>query len=1137
MRAASIGLALLAFCQTWVWIESLRAQPADAGAVPRSDRAAEKSGSSEPVRRVEPDILFVKDAQGEMIPLLNHTLEEIEKLLEQRAGAVGAARPAFRLDRMVVSGEAGPKNASLTIQLTIFASDKAWVRVPLRLGSVALEKAEHQGEGEQFLTFDDVNREYVSWFRGETEKPHLLTLHGLVPLEQLSGQTRLKLNAPRAAHSELTLKTSSVQAVGDVSVGAVLAETRQPPNGAEFKVYGLTSDFGLSWRATAQRPAEAPFTLEATDSRILVQIDPHSVSTTASLTVRAFGREFDAFRVRLPPGATLAPAEHKDYSVVAVNAAPDGATAPLDGQWVEVRRKIKSPDPLEVRLATRRLHEETAPDQPLELAGFEVQGAARQWGYLAVVADNDWQVSFGKRLNLRQVEDLPDEQLLKDVRSDDLVASFEYYRQPFSLPVEIAPRETVVSVEPKYDVRVTANRLQLEARLAYRIAGAKAFSLEIDPRGWNVDVNSIGTLNSIGPPDLVDASRIVSEPGKPLIIPLKPAAFGRVTLQLQAQREIAADAKAIDFQLPRPTADAISSAELAITTAENVDLTPHEAEIVGLGRQQNGSENPVPAQQDDALFYRGDAVEARFAAGFRVNPRRVSVAASGIVKLDETGADVNQTFSYRIAYEPAETLLLEISRSLADAARPEVRLDEKPLPLEPLNEQGAGPEAESDAGQTARFRAKLPKPQIGDCKLEISYRWNGKPLIREASVLLKLPLVMPAEVECSENRLELFVAPGIKAEPLGAEWTVDAGLASSVANGVALRMSASRPWPEISLNVSLADRPSDETLIVERAWLQTVLAKNRRTDLAVYRFETRDHSFNLTLPQGSLGSEFWLDRERIAPSQGQSPDERIISWRDTTSEIRPHVLEIRYGFPDRGSRGGPLSIELPKLGGGVARRTYWQLVLPRDEFLMAGPAAMTPEASWSWDRFCWVRRPLLGQRDLEDWIFAGRDPQRGEPAPSYAPLSPAANQYLFSSIEIDGPLEVRTASRSMLVLIGSGIVLLAGLLLIYVPALRHPALLLAAGLAVLAGALTYPEVTLLWLQAAAVGALLTLVAGILERNVSRRRRREVLIRGGSSSIVNRSSTRALPRPTAAPAPVSTETAAVAVELAAPDSRP
>ncbi|HEX5500816.1 MAG TPA: hypothetical protein VFX03_16385, partial [Thermomicrobiales bacterium] len=386
--------------------------------------------------------------------------------------------------------------------------------------------------------------------------------------------------------------------------------------GAEFKAIGLTSDFTLSWKEPAPRASPGPATLDATDSGILVRIDQHHVTTIASLTVRGFGREFESFRVRLPPGASLEPVAHQDYSVELVGGAADGAAAPDGAQWVEVGRKTKtkSSEPIRIQLTTRRLHEETTPEKPLELGGFEVLGAARQWGRVAIVADDDWQITFGKRLGMRQVEDLPDEELFKDVRADDLVASFEYYRQPFSLPVQIRPEETVVSVEPSYQVRATASRLDLDATLAYKISGAKAFSLEIDAPGWNID------LNSIGPAELIDSSRIASRPGMGLTIPLKQASTGKITLQLAGHREVAADAKAIEFELPRPKANTVGLAELEIFAAENVELTPRDADIVGLGRQQTGLEMPFSVRRE-TLNYRGDPAQAKFAADFRVNPR------------------------------------------------------------------------------------------------------------------------------------------------------------------------------------------------------------------------------------------------------------------------------------------------------------------------------------------------------------------------------------------------------------------------------------------------------------------------------------------------------------------------------------
>ncbi|HVW36833.1 MAG TPA: hypothetical protein VHB99_05995, partial [Pirellulales bacterium] len=257
-----------------------------------------------------------------------------------------------------------------------------------------------------------------------------------------------------------------------------------------------------------------------------------------------------------------------------------------------------------------------------------------------------------------------------------------------------------------------------------------------------------------------------------------------------------------------------------------------------------------------------------------------------------------------------------------------------------------------------------------------------------------------------------------------------------------------------------------------------------------------------------------------------------------SSDRQLHVLEVRYSFPDRPQGRGFLSLELPRLGSGIsARRSYWQLILPRDEYLVAGPSELTSEAAWSWRNFYWARRPLFDEKHLERWVRDDQEQPADDEGASPAAFSSSTNEYLFSSIEIGGAQHVRTASRSSLVLIGSGLVLLAGLALIYAPALRHPALLFVAALAIFSGALVYPDVTLLWLQAAVAGALLTGVAGLLERNVSRRRRREVLIRGASSSIVNRNSTRTHPRHSVASAPASTATAAVAVELSASEPRP
>ena len=65
--------------------------------------------------------------------------------------------------------------------------------------------------------------------------------------------------------------------------------------------------------------------------------------------------------------------------------------------------------------------------------------------------------------------------------------------------------------------------------------------------------------------------------------------------------------------------------------------------------------------------------------------------------------------------------------------------------------------------------------------------------------------------------------------------------------------------------------------------------------------------------------------------------------------------------------------------------------------------------------------------------------------------------------------ELHTAGRTWIVLWASGVALVAGLLLIYVPASRRPATLLVVGIGLLAAGLIAPEPTLLLAQAAGLG--------------------------------------------------------------------
>ena len=231
--------------------------------------------------------------------------------------------------------------------------------------------------------------------------------------------------------------------------------------------------------------------------------------------------------------------------------------------------------------------------------------------------------------------------------------------------------------------------------------------------------------------------------------------------------------------------------------------------------------------------------------------------------------------------------------------------------------------------------------------------------------------------------------------------------------------------------------------------------------------------------------------------------------------------------PALGLPRGAMTVEFPKLSHDLwVRRLYWQLVLPVNEHLLESPGGFTSEFTWGWEGYFWGRHPLLDQSQLESW--SGATPR--------TPLPDRVNVYLFSTLGNAEQADLRTAGRTWIVLWASGAALVAGLLLIYVPASRHPATLLVVAVALLAVGLVAPGPTLLLAEGAGLGLALSLLAGFLQRGLSGRRR-PLVPREPSSSLSNVAPTHTAYRPPVTGNSALTATAAAIVPEAARKVQP
>jgi len=699
---------------------------------------------------------------------------------------------------------------------------------------------------------------------------------------------------------------------------------------------------------------------------------------------------------------------------------------------------------------------------------------------LAVEVADDLDVLWNPQLGVQQVEDLPDSLL-----HDDLLAGFKYSTQPCSLLVRVAPRRTRMTVEPRYVLLVDANQVQLEATLKYSVRGKKARVLDVDLSGWQVD--------EVEPDNLVAVDQVVQSDSGNLSIPLRQPSSGKIELRLKAHRRVEAEKGLLRLTLPRPKVATPSPATVVIVPEDSVQLTIDSKATKGLVRQQVAPPMPLPKRQQTPLFYRGDPTKAVLVARREVHAQEISVNSTTTVLLDEHAGQVRQKLSYKIDYEPQDSLALAVPRELADSENLEFFIQGRRVLTTDLSR--SGPEDESNGNHRVRIQIALDTPRIGMCNLEVRYPLDPHQLVPRSSIRRTIGLVVPTDGKLIANRLLVTASPELQLSMMEGPWKKQTGATAS-----ASVTSAGRSFSEfvadgrvgqVEFGVCLEARQTPRATVIRRALVQTWLSRHARQDRAVFRFSTHKKTLHVVLPQETSVSDtvVYLNGKLI---ETHPAGKQMIRF-DLPEEMprRQWLLEVHSQSSSPRVLRGRWRLELPRLGEDTwVRRLYWQLTLPKNEHIVSTPAGLVREFRWGWNGLFWGREALLQTADLETWIGVPEHPE----------LADGNDSYLFSAFGRCDALELVIVSRSWIVLGASGAALVLGLLLIYVRATRHPATLL--GLAVVLGCTgwLYPEPTLLVLQAASLGLVLIVMAGLLERGAARRRRGLITLETSGSAI-------------------------------------
>lgn len=1101
--------------------------PAENGADPEksvnTDNAPADIGSVAPSYL---DVRYLRNEDGRLVPTIENLSHELLVELHDRYRnrkkdeQPDEPKTAYQFNKITIAGRVSEATADLNIHVVLTVLAKGRVRVPLRLGNARLiDVPKIKGKAAAYIDFDGDTEQHICWVEGEPGDQCTIDMPMRTLVHQVGEMSTFVLSAPQAAMSQFTLRVPRPNLVLESGKEFEVEHTGD----ATIFSSAIHRDLEVSWRPPPTADGKPPTVLRA-ETRMSVRFAGEaSVSANVRLEVESLSGPFEGFTVQLPPGMDLLTIKRenadgpRDFRSQVRD--PEPGKDSREGKLVDVSFPPTS-EIVVLELSADRQKVNPNPGsapKAVELAGFSIVGARIDSGLIDVYIDRDWSAMFETEVAY-QIEAPPES------RDKGVVARFRYDQQPYSLRATVQRRKTRVTVDPVYIVQVDPDRISVEARLSYFVRGSIVDRLEVQMPGWEIDAVSSDSQATI--------DRNTFDPSQkdaPLAIPLTKQS-NTFQLTVEAHRDVAPDEESLAFLLPRPVADTVTPAVVVVSPAHNVQLTPNVEAMSALAVDLLPPQlKDLPTNRQAPLFFRdrGASEPAQFLARYEIRPRIVTVGEDTRLDFDERRVHVEQVLNYNIANEPLTALTLLAPRMALTPDNLQVSLDGDNLTWTEVT----AADSSNAAATLTSVKVTLPTSRIGACRLTLAYSLQLPVLTVGQSQLWKVPLVMPdgGQATTFESRTaRIFTQETIRVEPTGDHWSGDEAAPSS--DG--LTLVAEAETRDLPLALSLLEPQRQSASVVRQGWVQTTFNGERRQDRAVYRLATTDKVVRIRLPAGAQLEEAAIDG-RIVTEQRRSPQDELLIDAPPGDGQRQFVLELWYTLQaEPSSPWGRASLELPQVAGASwAKRLYWQLALPRDEHLWLAPSGWTPELTWRWRPLFgeigyWDRQTNLDQQDLERWIGASRQPGG----------SVGGNRYLFSTFGMPDRVEVVTISRRTMLLLASAAAMGLGLLLIFLPVLRHPAILLPAGLAVAAVALLYPEPAIQVAQAAVVGLAVVIVARLLNWLLVRGRNQRAVIRGTSLMGREPSASDARLPQGEADSQMSTATAALAVHVGGGDSK-
>ncbi len=1001
--------------------------------------------------------------------------DDYRKLLkanESTRAADGKSIPV--IESLLVKGLVSDDFASMTVEYRVVLTEEGPTWVPIRLDGSTLSEAREGSRDLPARIADD--RAWQIELQGKGE--HIFRVRLILPIRSTVEGKQLELLIPPVASTGIDIEVP--QSVVDASTGVneklAIAPT-EVAGGTRLQArLSPRSRLELSWRERADPAAKLPPLLEA-KGYVAVEIERDSILTRSTWGLSSIRGTVGQISLQLDNAEEVLDVQVDNRSVL-VETRREGGRSVVAIPLAEPLRPSTSRS---LTLSTRR---------PLTaqgivrvgIDGYSFDQANVMSGMIAISRTGVLFLNPRSSRGLRRID--PRTELPDSLRTRaDTVLAYEFNGPPFELDLSIELAPPRLQIDQRTTITVDPRSARIQTRLDCQTSQGRVFDLRVNlPKGLqfeSAELDDAPASVRIVPKDAGIAAEVGVDVPRILSIALGPQAKEGETFAIVLKGWCSVDpSRVAHVPLFQPEIESPRGGRFAILTERNVSVelapsSPDEPPAFRVDWGQPPADwvwpNRKPGSEQGLLWLRSESSPEVLPLKATVRPRAIRHETTLTATIDGRGAEVVEEVSGEVAFGTLAKLDLAIPREAAD--RWDVEGIERPI-REPL---------EIEADGSRRYRLRFAREFLDTFRFRIKYRLPfAKSAAHEPGGRLILAPIRVLEGTSSGRKILIAAEPGVDVVAEARGWTIDKPDANNGAteSDPPLRFVLTRQAEDagtVSVTVRPGPRLSLPSVVVSRLWIKTTQQPDN--DLATSAFfwvESHEAAMGIGLASGSR----WI-RARLGSTElGEGsvelvrPNEyRLIFPPSTPSG--PILLAIDYTVPASATSNGWPAPRL--LGDGAIQQTVWEAQLLGTRAGIGTPSGWVDENEWYWDGLIFQRRPWKGPVELATWLTGGSTRYRPTELGKLDDRGTRHN-YLFSQVGSPSNLRFLVFSRFTLLLLCSGPVLVAGLLVLS----RRPPPRLTAVLSLMIAfavvACVDLNVLILILQSSALGVALFLSA-------------------------------------------------------------